>query len=118
MALGREVHQGNISLKMLFAGSIGISLAGFLWAGDIDIGNEDVQGPAGQVYNNYTFKVDTIGRLLMEPGVHQFGSIWLERDAVCFRSSPKMSQELRWQSSGQIRGRGLTTPNCGSTGTG
>jgi hypothetical protein len=45
MALGREVHKGNISLKMLFAGSIGISLAGFLWAGDIDIGNEDVQGP-------------------------------------------------------------------------
>jgi hypothetical protein len=66
--------KGTSHLKMLFAGSIGISLAGFLWAGDIDIGNEDVQGPAGQVYNNYTFKVDTIGRLLMEPGVHQFGS--------------------------------------------
>lgn len=75
--------RGTSGLKTILFGVIVVSVWGALWAADIDVQNDDVR-VTGQVTNNYTFKVGTIGRLLMDPGARQIGNITLERNAVIY----------------------------------
>jgi len=60
--------RGASRLCALLLGVAIVWLAGMLWGADIDVQNDDFQVPAGQHINNYSFKVGTIGRLLMAPG--------------------------------------------------